>query len=186
MTVVVYCPIHRNAEDNEVCYLYFLAYFSPPFLNASNVLAVERQGSIGAEHIYPWRFKDSSAVPVSVISRCCQCIEAFCRPGDHSLNGTSWKSVPLACLCISTTIFQPTQQLHHSHYTMNGHAETNGHANGVQDDARIEEMEYDPLQLEMMKEELIVVDNDDNPIGQDSKKTCEKTSSLNSYTIRAR
>jgi hypothetical protein len=38
-------------------------------------------------------------------------------------------------------------------------------------------MEYDPLQLEMMKEELIVVDYDDNPIGQDSKKTCASDTS---------
>ncbi|KAK9899615.1 isopentenyl-diphosphate delta-isomerase [Cystobasidium minutum MCA 4210] len=39
-------------------------------------------------------------------------------------------------------------------------------------------MEYDPAQLEMMKEELIVVDNDDNPIGQDSKKTCHLMSNI--------
>lgn len=57
---------------------------------------------------------------------------------------------------------------------MNGHTATNGHANGSTQtqDVDLDGMEYDPLQLEMMKEELIVVDNDDNPIGQDSKKTC--------------
>lgn len=57
---------------------------------------------------------------------------------------------------------------------MNGSSSTNGHANGNgTQDVDLNEMEYDPAQLEMMKEELIVVDNDDNPIGQDSKKTCK-------------
>lgn len=57
---------------------------------------------------------------------------------------------------------------------MNGSSSTNGHANGNgTQDVDLEGMEYDPAQLEMMKEELIVVDNDDNPIGQDSKKTCK-------------
>jgi len=56
---------------------------------------------------------------------------------------------------------------------MNGHSATNG-TNGVHDEVDLSELEYDPLQLEMMKEELIVVDNDDNPIGKDSKKTCKR------------
>lgn len=44
--------------------------------------------------------------------------------------------------------------------------------NGQLQDANLDGLEYDPLQLEMMKEELIVVDNDDKPIGKESKKTC--------------
>ena len=64
---------------------------------------------------------------------------------------------------------------------MNGHAGTNGSSSSSQlqqqqqpatNDVNLDEMEYDPLQLEMMKEELIVVDYDDKPIGQESKKTC--------------
>lgn len=51
----------------------------------------------------------------------------------------------------------------------------NGHSNG---DVDLGDMEYDPLQLEMMKEELIVVDTDDNPIGKDSKKTCAWRASM--------
>lgn len=46
--------------------------------------------------------------------------------------------------------------------------------NGAQhNDVDLEGMEYDRVQLELMKEELIVVDTDDNPIGQESKKTCK-------------
>lgn len=43
-------------------------------------------------------------------------------------------------------------------------------------DADLDGLEYDPEQLEMMKEELIVVDYDDNPIGSESKKTCQSKS----------
>lgn len=50
--------------------------------------------------------------------------------------------------------------------------------NGAQhNDVDLEGMEYDPVQLELMKEELIVVDTDDNPIGQESKKTCKSHTS---------
>ncbi|CAD6582402.1 MAG: isopentenyl-diphosphate delta-isomerase idi1 [Cyphobasidiales sp. Tagirdzhanova-0007] len=47
---------------------------------------------------------------------------------------------------------------------------TNG--NGHIQDVDLEGLEYDPLQLEMMNEELIVVDYDDKPIGKESKKKC--------------
>lgn len=39
------------------------------------------------------------------------------------------------------------------------------------------EEDYDPVQLELMEERLIVLDNDDNPIGQDSKKICKSQTS---------
>ena len=55
---------------------------------------------------------------------------------------------------------------------------TNGTVNGASSaqhqDVDLDGLEYDPLQLEMMKEELIVVDYDDKPIGSESKKTCKK------------
>lgn len=70
---------------------------------------------------------------------------------------------------------------------MSEQAQTNGHSNGNgAQDVNLDDMEYDPLQLEMMKEELIVVDYDDNPIGQDSKKTCASdTSSILTLHTRA-
>lgn len=56
-----------------------------------------------------------------------------------------------------------------------------GHANGANgasasrhNDVDLDGLEYDPVQLEMMKEELIVVDYDDKPIGSESKKTCTR------------
>lgn len=56
---------------------------------------------------------------------------------------------------------------------MNGHAAVNGSSSSSSaNDVNLDDMEYDPMQLEMMKEELIVVDYDDKPIGQESKKTC--------------
>ena len=52
---------------------------------------------------------------------------------------------------------------------MNGQSASN--SNGIQD-VDLESLDYDPLQLEMMKEELVVVDYNDKPIGKESKKTC--------------
>ena len=73
---------------------------------------------------------------------------------------------------------------------MNGHASTNGSSSTSQqqhfaNDVNLDEMEYDPLQLEMMKEELIVVDYDDKPIGQESKKTCASQRSSAHRAARA-
>merc|ERR1712225_212652 len=51
-------------------------------------------------------------------------------------------------------------------------ANGNGTAASAPVDVDLSEMEYDPVQLELMNEELIVTDTDDNPIGKESKKTC--------------
>merc|ERR1711939_260050 len=51
-------------------------------------------------------------------------------------------------------------------------ANGNGTAASAPVDVDLSEMEYDPVQLEHMNEELIVTDTDDNPIGKESKKTC--------------
>jgi hypothetical protein len=64
---------------------------------------------------------------------------------------------------------------------MNGHSATTNGTNGAHEEVDLSELEYDPLQLEMMKEELIVVDYDDNPIGKDSKKTCKQRLLFNAY-----
>merc|ERR1711939_113237 len=50
-------------------------------------------------------------------------------------------------------------------------ANGNGTAASAPVDVDLSEMEYDPVQLELMNEELIVTDTDDNPIGKESKKT---------------
>lgn len=59
-------------------------------------------------------------------------------------------------------------------------AGVNGHSSGTPStsnsngyhDVELSELEYDPVQLELMKEELILLDYDDKPIGEASKKTC--------------
>ena len=59
---------------------------------------------------------------------------------------------------------------------VNGHSNgtpstSNGNSNGYHD-VELSDLEYDPVQLELMKEELILLDYDDKPIGEASKKTC--------------
>lgn len=64
----------------------------------------------------------------------------------------------------------------------NGSSSNGSSSNGQQQqqhqDVDLDGLEYDPLQLEMMKEELIVVDNDDTPTGSASKKTCHLMSNI--------
>lgn len=49
--------------------------------------------------------------------------------------------------------------------------QSNGAANGHAADVNLDA--YDPEQVALMEERLIVLDVDDNPIGEDSKKTCK-------------